>query len=204
MKSFLAGLVGLIILGLAAPVKADQLPLGDPHVKTGGGLPSAFQSASNFAFAPAPAPIIVQSFTIESPSGTSPGTSPCKLMEGGITLVTPQCLFENDIAVNGVGETITSLVFDAPGIDPSTVNCGFLAGSPFSMCGVDPLTGGGSQITFFDGSVPYHSDFTLDFEGFPANFSFPSQASASPEPGTVVLIFGGLSALLARRRLRAK
>jgi hypothetical protein len=94
-----------------------------------------------------------------------------------------------------VGLTITSLVFDAHG----TVSCGFLPGSPMAMCAVAPLAGGDTKVTFFDGSIPFHEAFSLEF-GAPAN-PFPhnslfsiaaSTASSVPEPGTMVLLGTGL------------
>ncbi len=153
--------------------------------------------------------IITPDFTISSATGTSPGTSPCVLIQFGVvTSVSPDCFFENDINPSGVGLTITQLVFDVAGIDPTTVTCDTkimgIAG-PFADCGVEPLPGGGgTQATFFDGSIPFHSDFRLDFEGFPPATSFGGVAGVVPEPGTLVLFLGGIGALLARRRLRAR
>ncbi len=173
----------------AAAAHADTALPKDPIIKTGGGDP-------------VPAGIIITSFTISSSTGTSPGTSPCVLDQNGIMTTSPSCFFENDITVNGTGLTIAQLIFDMPTIDPSTVTCGFLTGSPFSMCGVDSLPGGGTQVTFFDGSIPFHTDFTLDFEGFPAGQKFGGTASPVPEPGTLALLLGGLGALLTRCRQR--
>lgn len=194
----------VVLAAILVPVaQADQIPTGDPVVKTGGGLPGA---APSFGAAPgsAPAAIITTSFDIVSPSGTSPGTSPCDLIQGTITTVSPNCFFQDQITVNGVGEAIGMLTFDALGVDPSTVNCGFLSGSPFTQCGVDPLGTNGTEISFYGGTIPFGSDFTLDFEGFPKNFSFGTTASVAPDPGTLSLMLaGGLALLLARRRMRA-
>ena len=200
MNSLRIAAIGSLLLLCSAQARADSIPTGDPIVKTGGGGTGAPIRLGD----PAPAGIITPDFTIFSSSGTSPGTSPCVLIQGGIVTTSPTCLFENDIAPNGVGLTIISLTFDAPSIPfgPGDL-CNFLPGSPFSQCGVDPLPGGGTQFSFFAGSIPFHTDFTLDFEGFPANTSFSATAGI-PEPGTLALFLGGIGALLARRRLCAR
>jgi hypothetical protein len=189
-------LLALFVAFCSVVGKANQLPPGDPVIRTGGIDP------------PGSASIITSSFTIESPSGTSPGTSPCKLFQFGVlTSTSPTCLFENDINPNGVGLTIASLTFDAPLIpfglqDKCDVTS--LPNSPFANCRVDALTGGGTQFTFFDGSIPFKTDFFLDFEGFPANTSFEATATV-PEPGTLELVLiAGLAAAFARIRVRGK
>jgi hypothetical protein len=197
MKGLRFILLALLITAAVPVANADQIPTNDPRVKTGGGPPLSIDDL-------VPAAIITLDFTVESPSGTSPGTSPCILMQGGINTVSPQCLFQNEVSLNGTGLTITALTFDALGINPDSVTCGFLSGSPFSQCGVDPLSGNaGAEISFFDGAIPFGSDFTLDFEGFPQDFSFGTTAGATPDPGTFSLVMlGGLAALIARRKLR--
>ena len=183
--------------------KADQIPAGDPIIKTGGRGTGAVAHLGKGT--PAPTPIIVSSFTIASPTGTSPGTSPCVLTQGSIKLSSPGCLFENFITVDGAGQDISSLIFDAPTIpfDKTKDQCGFLTGSPFASCGVDPLTGGGTEFSFSNGSIPFQTDFTLDFEGFPANTSFASTASVSPEPASFVLfLLGGFAVALMCVRAR--
>jgi hypothetical protein len=189
---------GALILGLSAVGSADQLPANDPQIKTGGPLGASSFSALALP-ASAPAGIITSSFTIKSPSGTSPGTSPCALIQGGVTSVSPQCYFENDIQTAGVGDTITELKFDALGISPSTVLCQDLSGSPFSACMVRAITGG-TEVDFTGGSIPFHNDFTLQFDGFPANFSSQATATITPEPGTMALLLAGLGSLAIRRR----
>lgn len=201
MRSRIFLLTLFVVVGFTVG-KADQIPAGDPIIRTGGRGTGA---VANLGTPPAPAAIITSSFTITSPSGTSPATSACVLKQGGLTTISKSCLFENDISNNDVPATITSLVFDAPTIPfGSSDQCGFLPGSPFAMCGVDPLTGGGTQWTFTDGSIPFHTDFTLDFEGFPKNTSFGGTASVSPEPATLGLFLTGLAAAFVRKRARAK
>jgi len=182
---------------LGAVASADSLPANDPAIKTGGPLAA---SAAVFAPSiPAPAGIITPEFTIESPSGTSPDTSPCILVQGGVSTPSPLCYFENDITTNGVGDTISALIFDALGVDPTTANCGFLSGSPFTSCGIDSIPGG-TEFSFNGGSIPFHDDFTLDFVGFPPNFGFPTSATTTPEPGTMALLLAGLGSLAIRRK----
>jgi hypothetical protein len=196
-------LFGLFVVFCSMVGKADQIPAGDPIIKTGGRGTGALHP---LGLEPALVPtiIITPNFIITSPTGNSPGTSSCVLMQGILKNSSPDCSFENGISNNGVPTTITSLIFDAPTINPSTVNCGFLTGSPFASCDVDPLTGGGTQVTFSDGSIPFHTDFTLDFEGFPPNTSFGTTA-AVPEPGTFeLLLIGGLAAAFAWIRMRTK
>lgn len=203
MKTFRIVCTLVVVCGVsglfwATLARADQLSGSDPRVALGGDPPSA------------PAGIITPTFSILSPSGTSPSTSPCVLMQGGINTTSPGCLFENDISVNGVGETIYSLTFDAVGVAPATATCGFLASSPFTDCGVDPLpNGNGTQFSFDTGSIPFHDDFTLSFTGFPSNFDFAVQADLTsttvPEPGTLGLLLTGmcLVGLGLGRKLRA-
>jgi hypothetical protein len=181
-------------LAYAGTISGDP---GDPVVKTGGSPPVGLPDV--------PAGIVSFDFSIESPSGNSPATSPCDLIQGNIRTVSPQCFFQNDISVNGVGQTLTMLTFDALGVNPNTVSCGFLSGSPFTQCGVDPLSNNaGSEISFFGGSIPFGTNFTLDFAGFPTDYTFGGTAS-TPDPGTLsLMMLGGLATLLVRRRILAR
>jgi hypothetical protein len=188
-----------LTLGLSAIASADQLPPNDPQIKTGGPLAASSAASALHPSLPAPGAIITAAFTIESPSGSSPGTSACILIQGPFMTTSPQCYFENDITTDGVGDTIGGLTFVAPGINPATVNCGFLAGSAFSTCGVDAIPGG-TEIDFGGGSIPFHTNFTLDFDGFPADFSFSTTASTTPEPSTLALLLAGLGSLAIRRK----
>jgi hypothetical protein len=205
MKVVYVLVLAMLTLGLGAVAIADQLPANDPQIKTGGPL-AASSSFSALALAmSAPASIVFSSFTIESPSGTSPATSSCILMEGG-SITSPNCFFENDITTNGVGDTITKLTFKF-GADSivGMVMCSELPGSPFSDCSVSEVSGV-YTVDFTDGSIPYASTFTLDFAGFPAHFNFPTKATVPviPEPGTLALLLTGAGALWARRRSRGR
>ena len=191
--------LGMLALGLSALSKADQVPANDPKIQTGGPLAASSSVNALLLTVSAPAGIITPSFNIQSPSGTSPGTSPCILIQGPFSTTSPMCYFENDITTDGVGDTITSLTFDAPGINPSTASCGFLAGSPFTVCGVDSIPGG-TAFDFGGGSIAFHQDFTLSFEGFPADFDFSTTATITPEPSTLFLLAVGLGSLVLYRR----
>jgi hypothetical protein len=197
---------GVLVIFSTALAKADQTSGSDPRVRLGGDPSSA------------PAGVITPSFDVSTPSGTSgilesnaTSAGPCILSQGGVSTTSPDCFFENDITINGVGQTVDSLTIEALGIAPSTVDCGFVAGSPFSDCGVGALPDGqGTAVTFDSGSLPFHGDFTFGFGEFPSDFQFSVQAGLSstvvPEPGTLALLLSGglgLAGLLVRRQVRA-
>jgi len=191
----------------AAPAHGDSIPAGDPTIKQGGGDPAS------------PTPIISPAFYILSPSGTSPSTSPCELFQSFngmppvMTGTSPTCLFENVINPSGVGQNITSLVFDV--LNPGgTVTCALINEVNFKNCMVGPFDDGGAMVTFSNGSIPFQTDFSLQFTGFPENTQAGcspistcppnTTTSAVPEPGTLVLFLGGIGALLVGRRLRVR
>jgi hypothetical protein len=207
MKSLRIATLSLLVALCAAPAHADSIPAGDPKIAQGGGDPSS------------PTPIISAAFFILSPSGTSPAPgSPCELFQsiGGVVVMTgtsPTCLFENVINPNGTGQNITSLVFDV--LNPGgTVTCNLINEINFKNCNVAPFDDGGAMVTFNNGSIPFQTDFSLQFQGFPADTkagcspvsTCPQNAATSPipEPGTLVLFVGGLGALLIGRGLRAR
>jgi hypothetical protein len=191
--------LSMLAFGLSTVARADQLQGNDPRIQTGGPLAASSVNALVLT-ASAPAGIITPTFSIVSPLGTSPApNSPCELFQGGVETVSPKCYFENDITTNGASDTITGLTFDALGINPSTASCGFLAGSPFTVCGVESIPGG-TAFDFSGGSIAFHQDFTLSFEGFPPNFDFSTTATITPEPSTLFLLFAGLGSLVLFRR----
>lgn len=198
MKAAYVIMLVTVTLGLSVLASADSLPSNDPAIKTGGPL-AASSVAAAVSLTPTPSPIVTANFVIQSPSGTSPDTSPCILIEGSFTFTSPMCYFQNDINPAGVGQTITQLTFDAFGISPSTVTCGELSGSPFTTCSVDAIAGG-TEVDFTGGSIPFDANFTLEFDGFPQNFESQATATAAPEPCTMALLLAGLGSLAIRRK----
>ena len=194
---FVAGtLVAALALAFAVPgAKADGLPPGDPQIKAAGDDVIG-----------APSPVITTSFSILSPTGTSPVSngseenpgSDCFLLEGGLSFDTPTCQFLNVVVEDGVGMDINALFFSLPTIAPSSVNCSTsIEGdtSDFGNCVVSSDGGGGSNVVFDDGMIPYDTVFTLAFAGFPAGFTSAVYANV-PEPTTLPLLLVGFVALL--------
>ena len=208
MKTLGVAALSLVLALWAVPAHADSIP-PDPHFKTGGaggGTGAVFR----FAGQPAFATIIIPDFSILSPSGASPATSPCFLIQSTIKTQSNLCEFKNDITVGGVAVAISKLVFDVGGLIPGTlVNCGFLAGSPFANCTPGTANADGfAQVTFSNGSVPFDAVFSLEYgsptDPFPPNSKSGVTASVSPEPGTLALFLGGIGALLIGRKLRPR
>ena len=192
---FVAGTL-VAALAFAVPVaKADGLPPGDPQIKAAGDDVIG-----------APSPIFTTNFSITSPTGTSPVSngseenpgSDCFLSEGGFSFDTPTCQFVNVVVSDGVGMDIDALFFSLPSIAPSSVSCfTSIEGdtSDFGNCVVTSDGGGGSNVVFNDGLIPYGTVFTLAFGGFPAGFTSAVYANV-PEPTTLPLLLIGFVALL--------
>jgi len=195
MKSLRIAALSLLVVLCAPLAQASTIP-PDPVIRQGGGDPSA-------------SPIFTADFSILSPSGTSPATSPCILTEGSFKFTSPTCFFEDDINPSGTGLAITKLVFDISGISPKSISCALLNKLDFTSCSVGPFDDGGTMVTFSGGpGIAFHGDFTLNFVAFPENTSFggvaTASASAVPEPNTLALFLAGIGALLIGRRLRAR
>ena len=81
-----------------------------------------------------------------------------------MTGTSPTCLFENVINPSGVGQNITSLVFDV--LNPGgMVTCKLINTINFKTCTTGPFDDGGAMVTFSNGSIPFQTDFSLQFTG---------------------------------------
>jgi|SRR6516164_4590056 len=172
--------ITVTVIGMAA----NPTPARDATVSMGGGTAGGASAIS------------VARFSVESPSGSSPVTSPCILIQDATQTTSPLCLFDN---AESAGTQITSLNLVETNVAfGSTGSCGVLPGSPLSGCSVLALPGGGFEFTFFGGVIPLHTNFALNLAGFPRNQVFTATATISsvPEPGTLGLLICGLAALL--------
>jgi PEP-CTERM motif len=143
-------------------------------------------------------PINSTTFGIQSPSGTSPGTSPCYL--GNIEV--PDCDFVNE---SGSNWTNIFIAFNPvqPGNDlscsggPWFSNCQFQFDQNGDATSVlffnSPHAGGCNPPTSDYCGIPNGSqgDFVFDVTGFTAPTDFDAQADA-PEPSSLVLLSLGL------------
>jgi len=176
MKAFrIAAFAALAVL-YAAQVHAQSTPPNDPVIRTGGGSHSVGVTS----------PI----FKVVSPSGNSPalntlsGSTDCVLAQPGKAPTTvPGCFFKNNIMLpGGTGVTITRLIFIVDSDEFSGIlTCGTdtaLGGTgPFAACSVQPVGDGTlSVVSFFNGSVPPGSDFSMGMRGFNSNPGFPGIA----------------------------
>jgi hypothetical protein len=204
-RVFVAGaLVALSLPMFAAVAKADGLPPGDPIVRTAGDPPLPGE---------VPEGIFTNNFTLSCPSGTCPGTDVsstpnpnwCGLSQLDFSESSPSCFFENDISTNGIPQVINELVFSLPGVPFGSVSEDIctIPDQPvlFGTCTkVDDLAGG-TIVTFTGGTIGFHQDFFLDFEGFDGGLVSPAYANVA-EPGTLPMLGLGLIALLGLTRKR--
>ncbi len=170
------------VLVLAGLSFADSM--GDPKIVIGGNGGQPFLNTVT----------VGNNFSFLSPSGTSPGTSPC-IVEGEIQ--------DNDCSfINGTSSTWSSLVFK---ITPVQGNLSCDGGTFFLQCSVNDQLG---IITFdmcnSDGcgtGIGPGAFFTTSVEGFLQDSNFDVTAtSLTPEPATVVLMLTGAGAFFRRRR----
>lgn len=146
----------------------------DPVIRTGGGGGSV--------------PISDPNFVIVSPSGNSPGTTDCILIQDGVSTTAPGCFFLNNITAgqggSQTGVTITRLTVVASRLDYSgTLSCQLstaLGGvSPwFKTCSV-PATA--APVVFFSGGsgIPFGGDFSVGFREFNTNATFRVTATGT-------------------------
>lgn len=175
----------VVMLGLAVLVmyaatsitptsSAGQSSTVDPVIRTGGGTGSVDITSPNFV--------------IVSPSGNSPGTSDCILIQDGVSTSAPHCLFLNNITAGQgtsmTGVTITRLIVVASKVDFSgTLSCDLstaLGGiSPwFTKCNALPA---GAPVVFFSGGsgIPFGGDFSVGFREFNTNATFRVTATGT-------------------------
>jgi hypothetical protein len=199
----------MFVVLCAAQVRADSTPTSDPKVKTGGGSGSVPITSTIF------------SITIDPSGSSGPDIAPCTLTEGGISTLAPDCVFQNDIMVEvapvcppdcyddpEVGVTISQLSFFISNtVFSGTLTCDLLTAygpSPwFNACSVDPA--GQTIVTFSGGSgILPGGDFSLEFDDFHTGGVTVGGIATIPEPATLTLFLGGIGALVARRRSRAR
>ena len=203
MKSLRIVASAAFVVLCTAVAFADSIPPPDPVIRGGGGTGSV--------------PITSSVFTILTKSGMSPtdGT-PCILIQGGNSTSADGCIFRNDITTPPGDKTIQQLVVVASPTYSGSLTCflNTLLGGPSPFTGCAPS---GPVVRFFGGpGIPFGGDFSFGFRGFNADAVFRVVAISSatsnqavtnptstPEPGTLGLFVGGISALLVRRRARA-
>jgi hypothetical protein len=171
------------VLVLAGLSFADSM--GDPKIVIGGNGGQPFLNTVT----------VGNNFSFLSPSGTSPGTSPCEVF-GEIQ--------DNDCSfINGTNLTFTSLLFK---ITPTQGNLSCDGGTFFLQCSVNDQLG---TITFSqcntDGcgtGIGPGVFFTTSVEGFLAgsNFDVTASSVSTPEPATLVLVLTGAAEFFRRRR----
>lgn len=152
--------IGLLTV-LAA--KAQTTP-PDPAIRTGGGHGSVAITSPDFV--------------IVSPSGDSPSTSDCIVIQHGVSTTAPGCFFLNHITTEkGQGVTIKVVFFvvgkkSLSGALSCALDTALGGVSPwFSKCTVAP--NGIPVVTFSGGSgIPYGGDLSFGFRQFNTNATF--------------------------------
>ena len=160
--------------------------MNDPKIIIGGGTGSPLSDTIT---------VTGNTFSFISPTGTSPGTSPC--IVNGIT--DPNCGI-----INGNDTTWASLTFF---IHPIQGGLSCDGGSFFAFCDVNNQQGIVSFSQCFEDScgsgVGPGQFFAMSVEGFLAGSGFgvgANGANPAPEPASLVLVLTGAAALLRRRR----
>lgn len=170
MKAF--RIASFAVLAVLSGGRVHAQSTNDPVIRTGGGRGSVA--------------ITSPFFRVVSPSGTSPvlpnvqDSTDCVLLQPGEAPTSvPGCFFKNKIVLpDGAGVTITRLVFvvdnaDFSGILTCDTNTQLGGPGPFAVCRVHPVGDGSlSIVTFFKGSVPFGSDFSMGMRSFNSNTGF--------------------------------
>jgi hypothetical protein len=172
-------LVAALTLSLAAIAQADTL--NDPKIIVGG--------TGNAPIGLQPVPIFGSSFSFISPSGTSPGTSPC-VVNGQDDI---DCTFINNDTQGDHSVNWLTLQFL---ISPFQNGITCDPGPFFAVCNVNE----DGSVNFSGGSgIPFGAEFQMIVEGFDPNTGFTGNANV-PEPATLVLLLTGAGAIIRRRR----
>jgi len=157
--------MAVILIGLLnVPTAKAQTTPPDPAIRTGGGHGSIAITSPDFV--------------IVSPTGDSPATSDCVVIQHGVSTTAPGCFFVNNIMTDkGQGATIKAVIFVVSKTSISgALSCALdtaLGGvSPwFSKCTVAPTRI--PAVLFSGGSgIPYGGDFSFGFRQFNTNATF--------------------------------
>jgi hypothetical protein len=165
-KKTLFVLTAMVFIGLlSVPAAKAQSTPPDPAIRTGGGRGSV--------------PITSPDFIIVSPSGDSPSTSDCVVIQRGVSTTAPGCFFVNQITTDKgtVGVTIKVVFFivgknSASGALSCALDTALGGVSPwFSKCTVAP---NGIPVVIFSGGsgIPFGGDFSFGFRQFNTNATF--------------------------------
>lgn len=165
-KTLFVPMAVVFIALLGVPAAQAQAP--DPAIRTGGGHGSVAITSPDFV--------------IVSPSGDSPSTSDCVVIQHGVSTIAPGCFFINKIMTDEgdegqVGATIKGVIFIVGKSSFSgALSCALdtaLGGvSPwFSKCTVAP---NGIPVVIFSGGsgIPFGGDFSFGFRQFNTNATF--------------------------------
>jgi hypothetical protein len=157
--------MAVIFIGLlSVPAAKAQATPPDPVIRTGGGHGSVAITSPDFV--------------IVSPSGDSPSTSDCLVIQHGVSTTASGCFFVNKITDDEQnGATIKGVIFFVSKASFSgALSCALdtaLGGvSPwFSKCTVAP---NGIPVVIFSGGsgIPFGGDFSFGFRQFKTNATF--------------------------------
>jgi PEP-CTERM motif len=136
-------------------------------------------------------------------------TQPCPTITSNTwSFNAPQSGFGFLHFINGTGSTWTSLIITELGVAAQNISC---QPSQAFTCIVNPFGQNGAQLIFTAGGgltgIPNGGIIEIGLSCnptcWPGGLQFNVVANAVPEPGTMVLLLGGLGAIYARKK-RAK